>query len=299
MKAGLRAVVWGYRQALRLYPAQVRAAYGLEMEDVFAQGCHEAARVSAWEVTSLAARELWDLPVNLLREHWDAGRHGRMQARQRFAMPKSMLRGLLAIGLIFFTVFLAFGLADTLLNGGKTMEDVSSAPWNLVFLRPSVLACVLSAPWLGRSLRRARLAGSVLAIYLVMTLVSLLGTPIMNPPRLEAGGLWRGLVLPFGYMAAAGLVFGGLVGWLQHDRRQVAFYALLGAGSFMLGWFVDRTISALIVELWAPGGWLVNTVIGSPMYFAYFCIPAGLRGALIGLCLGVAELQREAKSIPL
>jgi hypothetical protein len=56
-----------YIRLLRLYPSRFRAEFADEMSLVFGQTIEENENIPS--LLSLLAGELWDLPINLLREH--------------------------------------------------------------------------------------------------------------------------------------------------------------------------------------------------------------------------------------
>lgn len=60
-------VVQCYTRLLRFYPARFHAEYADEMRDVFTQAVTD--QKNELSLMALMAGELWDLPVNLLREH--------------------------------------------------------------------------------------------------------------------------------------------------------------------------------------------------------------------------------------
>jgi hypothetical protein len=62
-----RGIVWVYAQLLRLYPARFRHEFADEMSEVFRQTIQE--NKDSLSLVSLLAGELYDLPVNLLREY--------------------------------------------------------------------------------------------------------------------------------------------------------------------------------------------------------------------------------------
>ena len=59
-------IVRVYGWLLRLYPPRFRESFAAEMRDVFAQAVREAG---TFRLAALCARELWELPSSLLREH--------------------------------------------------------------------------------------------------------------------------------------------------------------------------------------------------------------------------------------
>ncbi len=69
MSRALRAALLGYAALLRLYPRPFHRAFGGEMQEVFAAALSDAAARGAGALLWLCARELHELPGNLLREH--------------------------------------------------------------------------------------------------------------------------------------------------------------------------------------------------------------------------------------
>jgi hypothetical protein len=63
-------VVSFYRLMFYFYPRRFREAFGVEMAAVFAAGLADAREEGWWRVTAVCLRELRDLPVNVIREHW-------------------------------------------------------------------------------------------------------------------------------------------------------------------------------------------------------------------------------------
>jgi hypothetical protein len=59
-----------YGLLLRLYPRQFRVEFGDEMQSVFANAVNDAARRGLTPVLMVCAREMWELPRNVVREHW-------------------------------------------------------------------------------------------------------------------------------------------------------------------------------------------------------------------------------------
>ncbi|HEU4328473.1 MAG TPA: hypothetical protein VFS21_35375 [Roseiflexaceae bacterium] len=69
MSWALRAALLGYAALLRLYPRPFRRAFGGEMLEVFAATLSDAAAQGTSALLWLYARELYELPGNLLREY--------------------------------------------------------------------------------------------------------------------------------------------------------------------------------------------------------------------------------------
>ena len=70
MSGFARLVLTIYRALLSFYPATFRNEFGEEMRGVFARSVMEATERSGWAVTAVYVRELRQMPVNLVREHW-------------------------------------------------------------------------------------------------------------------------------------------------------------------------------------------------------------------------------------
>ena len=69
MKQVLRFITRFYASLLRLYPGKFRSEFGEEMQSVFNEAASEAASNKKMLVM-VFLREILDLPVNLIREHW-------------------------------------------------------------------------------------------------------------------------------------------------------------------------------------------------------------------------------------
>ena len=69
MKQVLRFITRLYTRFLRLYPDKFRSEFGEEMQSVFNEAANEAAPDKK-TLEMVFLREILDLPVNLIREHW-------------------------------------------------------------------------------------------------------------------------------------------------------------------------------------------------------------------------------------
>jgi len=67
-----------YGLLLRLYPRQFRVEFGDEMQSVFTDAVNDAARRGLAAVLIVCAREVWELPRNVVREHWGGLQKGRV-----------------------------------------------------------------------------------------------------------------------------------------------------------------------------------------------------------------------------
>ncbi len=83
MTAVVRVSRMLYSALIRLYPYRFRTKFASEMEMVFADLLTEAAQAGIGSVIALFLRELRDLPINLIREHWFSNqKEDQMQVRR-------------------------------------------------------------------------------------------------------------------------------------------------------------------------------------------------------------------------
>ena len=70
------SIIRFYTLLLRLYPHRFRAEFGDEMQSVFANAVNDAAKHGLVAVAILCAREMWELPRNVVCEHWGSLQKG-------------------------------------------------------------------------------------------------------------------------------------------------------------------------------------------------------------------------------
>ena len=70
MNRSTALIIRCYGLLIRLFPRRFRDEFGEEMTAVFTQVMMEAVERGRWAVTTVYLRELRDLPLNLVREHW-------------------------------------------------------------------------------------------------------------------------------------------------------------------------------------------------------------------------------------
>lgn len=70
MSGFARLVLRIYRVLLSFYPPTFRNEFGEEMTAVFAQAMMEAAERGRWTMPAVYLREIREMPLNLVREHW-------------------------------------------------------------------------------------------------------------------------------------------------------------------------------------------------------------------------------------
>ena len=75
-----------YGLLLRLYPRQFRVEFGDEMQCVFADAVNDAAKRGLAAALTVCAREMWELPCNVVREHWGSLRKGSVRMNDTAAI---------------------------------------------------------------------------------------------------------------------------------------------------------------------------------------------------------------------
>lgn len=138
-----------YRRLLSLYPARFLAEYASEMEAVFAQAIGEAARQGHLALVWRGWRELRDLPLAALREHWrerigkegfmtslledglaaaaDDGRPGAPREAWLAALPHLLVAGAFLSSLVFGVENALAGWAIALVFGAASLAALVSA----------------------------------------------------------------------------------------------------------------------------------------------------------------------------
>jgi hypothetical protein len=146
-----------YRQLLNLYPPSFRAEFAGEMEAVFAQALAQAASRGWLAVLAFGWRELRDLPMSVLVEHWHAlksqeiNMDGRSTHHTRGGWWAALVAGLPHLlyalvwyGPLWFYDVSTYGLT-MLADPGGSYPRFDLAP--MTFLRPGfwLLTAVLCA----------------------------------------------------------------------------------------------------------------------------------------------------------
>jgi hypothetical protein len=141
----IHLIIWYYSLLLRLYPHHFRAEFGDEMQSVFADAVNDATRRGLAAVLRVCAREMWELPRNVVCEHWGSLRKGSMRMNDTTAIddhPSSWLGTL--IGAL---PFLLFGPITVLLAYPYSYPR-SVVPVNIIY--PLVMLIGLAAGWRAR-----------------------------------------------------------------------------------------------------------------------------------------------------
>ncbi len=140
-----------YAMLLRLYPHHFRAEFGDEMQSVFANAVNDAAKRGLAAVLRVCAREMWELPRNVVREHWGSLRKGSVRMNDTAALddhPSSWLGTL--IGAL---PFLMFGPITVLLAYPNPHPAWRTSEGFVAFVRiiyPLVMLIGLAAGWRAR-----------------------------------------------------------------------------------------------------------------------------------------------------
>jgi hypothetical protein len=131
-----------YGLLLRLYPRQFRVEFSDEMQCVFADAVNDAARRGLAAALTVCAREMWELPRNVVCEHWGSLQKGSVGMNGTAALdehPSSWLGTL--IGAL---PFLLFG-PITVLLAYPYSHLRSAVLLNIIY--PLVLLIGLAAGW--------------------------------------------------------------------------------------------------------------------------------------------------------
>ena len=140
-----------YAALLRLYPHRFRAEFGDEMQSVFANAVNDAAKRGLAAVLMVCAREMWELPRNVVCEHWGSLQKGSVRMNDTAALddPKSPWLGTLIGALPFLmlgpiTVLLAYPYPYP---AWRTSEEVVAL---VRIIYPLVMLIGLAAGWRAR-----------------------------------------------------------------------------------------------------------------------------------------------------
>lgn len=233
-----------YRLLLYLYPRRFQEEFGVEMTAVFAARLADASEAGWWRVTAVCLRELRDLPLNAVREHW---RQLTMRSdTMRTAIEKPAWQFYPAwVVLSALSIPLAFGLSWIIIS---LIEDV-----------------------VGGTIRiggETRITEDALFSYVFVPAVALFNGGLQffllrrYFPRM---GLWI-LATAFGWLLAITLAFllSKIDGFLAIGRSNIFLFApllfLIIGGSIGLGqWWILRT------HVRRAGWWIVASTVGWSM----------------------------------
>jgi hypothetical protein len=268
-----------YAALLRLYPQHFRAEFGDEMQRVFADAVNDAARRSLIAVVKVCAREVWELPAVLVREHWSNFKEGQMSAipdaseaaaRQNMPSTRSW-QAALATALPFLVYGLALVIERIVTPDMYGRTSLPPGPLLVRLVGYLILLIGLGAGWVKGFPRWA-------VGYLSVAFVTMLWWMDLAAPHLRSLGIvisndwyerlgWRALI-PFGVMTVTALAWTRslrplrqlVVGvWEDWTRVSLVLYGLFvglmlvaGSDSFHHPWLnVSMLVSTCILALGA------------------------------------------------
>jgi hypothetical protein len=282
---------------IHLYPAKFQYEYGEELQSDFDSLLEEARSISGWEFLAVCLRELRDLPINLLRTHFEEKWMYRILHSQslRFGW-----KGALTFGLSFVVVNVLDGLVNTALVRFAyfhfqvlLMENPAQQIWAPIFnmadnmiswMVASIVGGFLFAALFTGKYRFSRFAGLGIIGFLVPGLIyrGLMFSAYINFP-------WFSWAME----AISGLFLGGMIALLAeaHPRK----IALVGAGAILYPCLVESSFR-LYGALFPPASPLFITPAESYRQVILGFMVAGLFfGLLMGLMLGWGRKTNVAK----
>ena len=282
---------------LHLYPAEFQDEYGEELQGDFEALLEESHSISGWEFLAVCLRELRDLPVNLIRTHFEKKRMDGMLHSQslRFGW-----KGALAFGLSFVVVNVLDSLINTttvvyvIFNSSVlTMDYQAQQIWlprinvaenMLSWTAASIVGGLLfAALFVGKS-RFKKFASLGILGFMVPGLIDrgLMFGAYFNHPA------WFSWVME----AVAGLCLGAILALLAEARpRKIAMVA---AGTILYPCLVEASFR-VIGTLFPAASPLFNTSAEAYRQVILGYMAAGLVfGLLMGLMLGWGRKTRLA-----
>jgi hypothetical protein len=251
-----------YAVLLRLYPHHFRAEFGDEMQSVFADAVKDAAKCGLAAVLVVCAREVWELPRNVVCEHWGSLQKGNVRMNDTAALddhPSPWLGTL--IGAL---PFLLFGPITVLLAYPYSYPRFVALV-NIIY--PLVMLIGLAAGWRARWPRWSFSYLTACALLLDFQINELRNWITLAVPRAFGlqptwllGGLAYSLSLAlFVLVPALALVLICTVRWLRplylsirRDWTQLSF-GLSVATAFMLSGIDHEEDARLTLAVILPG----------------------------------------------
>ncbi len=250
-----------YAALLRLYPQSFRVEFADEMQSVFAETVADAAQRDAASLIKVCLREIKDLPMSLLNEHWRALK----------------MRG--------------FGVDEKILPGSWWAAILAGLPhllYALMIYAPVMIYELRTYGWdeIIAPLRHSERWGYAYPVQLIPAFWSLVAI-------LSAVGLWRGAPRWSASWLGYGLsgTWGAVIQFNSPDFSLIGVAMILGWLVLMVGglfWLSRRDLltGLLVVLPLAPMGlWLFTMEVVITDLEGLLYVPAGL---LIGLAAALA-----------
>ncbi len=108
-----RVCVWIFSQLLYLFPRKFQQEFGDELRGNFTASLEEAPQISRWEFLAVCLRELRDLPINLLRTHFDRRRMNTIFHSPTFHFG---WKGALAFGISFGAAKITWAVVNNVVS---------------------------------------------------------------------------------------------------------------------------------------------------------------------------------------
>jgi hypothetical protein len=219
-----------YAALLRLYPRHFRAEFEAEMQCVFAAAVNDAARRGLAALMMVCAREVWELPAALVREHRSSFKEGHMsaipdtrEAAEQPDAPATPAEALAGAGtFLLFPVVLAFGFVSPRLFAALNSEATAILSSMMNWIIVAVFMAMLIVAW-----RRGfpRWSFPLWALVLVFGPGDLWGLPACIPLAVV-------VVIAFAWTRSL-RPFGDLIAGVGRDWTRLSF-ALYGFMPFAL-----------------------------------------------------------------
>jgi len=290
MTSAIQISKWVYAALVHLYPYKFQIEFADEMQADFAAVVCDAAKNGTVAVVAAFLRELRDLPINLLREHWHIHKETFMRNVQFSNNPvRSAWWGAVGFGAAFAVAkmvsftwhsggIIVYALAGAL---GGALFGLASESRKQVGLFSLIGALAFGVGYPVVALSEYNFAGSVSPKNPAIVLIV-----IMEP-------------------IIIGALVGILIGAVQKDWKQSARLALASAAGFGLGRVAGFALSVIVwgivqaIDSYRPGfngqlsSWVVS--VGSVMLWVVASIVSGIVG---GATLGMTVKRRQLDNSP-
>jgi hypothetical protein len=200
-----------YGHVLKLYPHHFRAEFGEDMQTVFGMALTDAGRSSSEALVGAVMRELFDLPLNIIREHQrERVRHQAIVVRTVPTEARRVRQARLLIRLAgtALSAFMLYSLRDMLSPGYYIDPQTIPFPG---FLFVASVGMLLALRWERAGGVVTMFGGMGMGLFIAAYLYTLSSSAFTLPGMILVGLLW---MLPF-------VIFGMLFYKLGRHARGV------------------------------------------------------------------------------